>query len=79
MIGIPLSMRHKINTISKVESVTKMAARTAYQQMKQGAYESITTHKEHFNNALKAYIDQGNPGMNETDIAMDFFRWLDNA
>lgn len=47
--------------------------------MKQGAYESITTYKEWFNNALKAYIDQCNPGMNEADIAIDFFRGLDNA
>jgi hypothetical protein len=32
--------------ISKVESVTKMAARSAYQQMRQVAYESICTYIE---------------------------------
>jgi hypothetical protein len=62
------------------QSVIKMVARTTYQPMKQGAFESFITYKECFNNAsLKAYIDQGNPGMNEADIAMDFFRGLDNA
>ncbi len=39
----------------------KMAARIMYQQMRQGAYKNIITHIERFNNALKAYIDQGNP------------------
>jgi hypothetical protein len=34
---------HKINMISKVESVMKMAARTTYQQMRQGVYENIIT------------------------------------
>ena len=34
---------HKVNTISKVEAVTKMATRATYQQMHQGTYESIIT------------------------------------
>jgi hypothetical protein len=79
MLWDVIESTHKINTISKVESVTKMAARTTYQQMKQGAYERIITYKERFNNALKAYTDEGNPGMNDADVAMDFFRGLDNA
>ncbi len=32
---------HKVNTISKVPTVTKMSTRTTYQQMRQGPYESI--------------------------------------
>ncbi len=40
--------------------------------MRQGAYESIITYKKQFNNALKAYVDQGNPSMDQKDIAMDF-------
>jgi len=70
---------HKVNSISKVEAVTKMAARTTYQGMRQGAYESIITYKERFTVALKAYEDQGNPEMEDGDVAMDFFRGLDNA
>jgi hypothetical protein len=56
-----------------------MAARTTYQQMRQGAYENIITYKERFNNALKAYIDQKNPALEDKDVMMDFFRGLDNA
>ncbi len=70
---------HKINTISEVESVTKMAARSMYQQMRQGGYENIITYKERFNNALNAQINQGNPVIDDKDVAMDFFRGLDNA
>ena len=50
----------KVDTISKVETITKLSARATYQQMRQGAYESIIVYKERFNNALKAYADQGN-------------------
>jgi hypothetical protein len=38
--------------ISKVESVTKMAARSAYQQMRQVAYESICTYIEQQNSTF---------------------------
>lgn len=47
--------------------------------MRQGPFESIITYKERFTIALKAYKDQGNPEMDEKDIAMDFFRGLDNV
>ncbi len=62
----------KINMVHKVASVMKMAARTTYQQMRQGANKNIITYKEHFNNALKVYVDQGNPALDDKDIAMDF-------
>jgi len=70
---------HKVNAISKVEVITKLAARNTYQTICQGPYESIISYKERFNSALKAYQDQDNPAMEEKDIAMDFFRSLDNA
>ena len=69
---------HKVNTISKVEAVTKLAARTTYQGMRQGPYETIIQYKERFDNAKKSYEEQGNPPMEDVDIAMDFFRGLDN-
>ena len=68
---------HKVNLISKVEAVTKMAPKSTYQTIRQGAFENIITYKERFNAALKGYNDQGNPEMSEKDIAMDFFRGLD--
>ena len=70
---------HKVNTVSKVQSVAKKAARATYQKMRQGAFESIITYKERFNAALKGYEEQKNPKMEEKDIAMDFFERLDNA
>lgn len=44
---------HKVNTISKVEAMTRLAARTTYQTMRQGPFDSIITYKERFNAALK--------------------------
>ena len=70
---------HKVNTVSKVQSVMKKATRAMYQRMRQGAFESIITYKERFNAALKGYEEQKNPKMEEKDIAMDFFEGLDNA
>ena len=70
---------HKVNSISKVEAVTKLAARSTYSTMRQGSYKSIITYKERFTVALKAYEDQGNPKLDDKDITMDFFRGLDNA
>jgi len=70
---------HKVNTVSKVQSVTKKAARAMYQKMRQGVFASIITYKERFNAALKGYEEQKNSKMEEKDIAMDFFEGLDNA
>jgi len=70
---------HKINSISKVEAVTRLAARSTYYGMRQGAYESIITYKERFDNAKKAYEDQDHPELEDKDVAMDFFRGLDDA
>ena len=48
---------HKVNTVSKVQSITKKAARATYQKMRQGAFELIITYKERFNDALKGYVE----------------------
>jgi hypothetical protein len=39
---------HKVNTISKVKTVTKLAARTTYKGLRQGGFESIIAYKECF-------------------------------
>ena len=75
----PVEETHKVNTISKVEVITKLAARNTYQTIRQEPYELIISYKERFNSAHKAYQDQDNPAIEEEDIAMDFFRSLDNA
>ena len=70
---------HKISTISKVAATTNLAARSTYYSMRQGAYASIITYKERFDNAKKAYEDQDNPKLVDKDVAMDFFRGLDDT
>jgi hypothetical protein len=70
---------HKVFTISCIATMIKKTARKEYQLMHQGPYESIITYKERFNIALKAYQDQENANLDESDIAMDFFDGLDNA
>ncbi len=57
----------------------KHRCRANYQRIRQGGYESIIVYKERFNFARKAYDDQGNKKLDGPDIAMDFFRRLDNA
>ena len=56
-----------------------MAARSSYQTMPQGFFESIIAYMEHFNAALKGYNEQKNLVMSEKYILMDFFHGLDNA
>jgi hypothetical protein len=70
---------HKVNTISKVIAVTKLAARKTYKGTRQGNFESIIAYKQRFNAALKTYNDQKNTAIEEVDIAMDFFSGLDDA
>ena len=70
---------HKVNTISKVKTVMKLAARTTYKGLCQGGFKSIMAYKEHFSAALKGYDDQKNSKMEDVDIAMDFFNGLDNG
>ena len=39
---------HKVNSISKVEAMTELAARITYQTMCRGPFENIITYKERF-------------------------------
>ncbi len=64
---------HKVHSISKVDGVVKRSARKEYLQTRQEGYESLISYCERFDAALKAYVDQLNPKMDDPDIAMDFF------
>lgn len=44
---------------------------------KQGAYKTIITYQEQFDNVLRGYLD--NPDIEPVDVAMDFFFGLDNG
>ncbi len=70
---------HKVHSISKVGVVKKLLARKEYKAIRQGGYESLVSYRERFDAALKAYIDQGNPALDDTDQAMDFFDGLNNG
>ncbi len=47
--------------------------------MRQGGYESLVSYRKRHDAALKVYIDQKNPDIDDMDQAMDFFDGLDNA
>jgi hypothetical protein len=70
---------HKVFTNSRIAAVVKKTARKEYQFMHKVPYESIITYKERFDIALKAYEDQDNADLEESDVAMDSFNGLDNA
>jgi aminopeptidase N len=74
-----VELKHKVHSSSEVEAVMKLVARTQLVSTRQGAFESIISFTQLYNNALKAYNDQKNPTMKPKDIAMEFFSKLDNG
>jgi hypothetical protein len=52
-----VELKHKVHSSSKVEAVMKLAARNQLASTRQGAFESIISFKQCYNNALKAYND----------------------
>ena len=65
--------------MSRIPAVLKSESRRAYQAAGQSAYETIVAFKERFDDLLANYVEQGNPEMDEDDVAMDFYRALDNS
>jgi len=61
MIWQLIETKHKVHSASEVEAVVKLVASTQLASCWQGAYESIVTFKQQYNNALKSYHDQKNP------------------
>ena len=70
---------HRVGVTSRIPAVLKSESRRAYQAVAQSTYESIVRFKERFDDLLANYKDQRNPEMEEADIAMDFYRALDNS
>jgi hypothetical protein len=68
--------KHCVHSTSEVAVIVKLEERNQLQNLRQGSFESIISYKQHYNNALKAYHDQGNL---KKDQAMDFFHGLDNG
>jgi hypothetical protein len=74
-----VELKHKVHSSSEVEAVVKLAARNQFASTRQGAFESIMSFKQRYNDELKAYNNQKNPELRPEDIAMDFFSKLDNG
>jgi hypothetical protein len=72
---------HKIDRPSNVDDVKSMAARKAYQNIKQGSFESLAQYSERFRETYQAIQDSSinKLPVEEADQAMDFFYGLDNA
>jgi hypothetical protein len=75
---------HKIDCVTSVDTVKELAARKAYQSIKQGPFETLAQYSERFRETYHAYkatkkdpID--NPiDVKEADQAMDFSHGLDD-
>jgi hypothetical protein len=78
-LWLAIEDKHRVHSMSEVAAIVKLEARNQLQNMRQGAFESIISYKQRYNNALKAYHDQGNPIKDGADQAMDFFHGLDNG
>jgi len=74
---------HKVDCVSNITEVMTMAARKAYQNIKQGAFEGLSLYSERFHETYRAYKatdSTSNPvDVKEEVQAMDFFHGLDNA
>jgi hypothetical protein len=76
---------HKVDCVRSVDAVIELAARKAYQSIRQGSFETLAQYSERFRETYRAYkatekdpID--NPiGVSEPDQAMDFFHGLDEG
>jgi hypothetical protein len=74
---------HKVDCVSSIDAVKELAARKAYQMIKQGAFETLAQYSERFRETYRAYKateDLMNPiVIREPDQAMDFFHGLDES
>jgi hypothetical protein len=72
---------HKVDCVSNVSQVKELTARKAYQQIKQGPFESLAQFSERFRETYRSYkntLTATNPvNIEEKEQAMDFFHALD--
>jgi hypothetical protein len=72
---------HKVDCVSNVSQVKELTARKAYQQIKQGPFESLAQFSEQFRETYRSYKNTStstNPvNVEEKEQAMDFFHALD--
>jgi len=72
-----------VDCISNVTAVQELTTRKAYQNIKQGAYETLVLYSERFREVYNGYKEAGtteNPvNISESEQAMDFFHGLDSG
>jgi hypothetical protein len=75
--------KHKVDCVSNVTAVQELTARKAYQNVKQGAYETLAQYSERFREVYKGYKEAGTKtnlvNISESEQAMDFFHGLDSG
>jgi hypothetical protein len=74
---------HKVDCISNVTAVKELVARKAYQNIKQGSFESLAQYSERFRETYPGYKATGLQSrpvdIPEHEQALDFFHGLDQA
>jgi hypothetical protein len=74
---------HKVDCVSNVSQVKELTAQKAYQQIKQGPFESLAQFSEQFRETYRSYKNTStatNPvNIEEKEQAMDFFHALDTG
>ncbi len=70
-----------MDSSSNVDEVKSMAARKAYQNIKQGTFETLAIYSERFRETYRAYEDTSTNGesVDEEVQVMDFFYGLDDG
>jgi hypothetical protein len=72
---------HKVDCVSNVTAVKELTSRKAYQNIKQGPFESLAQYSERFRDTYRAYKATGTPSrpvdVPENEQALDFFHGLD--
>jgi len=74
---------HKVDCVSNVDAVKELTARKAYQNIKQGSFETLAQYSARFRDTYKSYKATGTVerpvNVTEKDQALDFFHGLDQA
>jgi hypothetical protein len=78
-------LTHKVDCMTSIDAVKELAARKAYQSIRQGSFETLAQYSERFREAYRAYkAMEKDPidhpiDVSEPDQAMDFFHGLDEG
>jgi hypothetical protein len=74
---------HKVDCVSSITGVKELASRKAYQNIKQGPFESLAQFSERFRDTYRGYKATGTAArpidVEESEQALDFFYGLDPA